>query len=289
MEPAADSAAIENSRRLEWTEGRYRYSVQRRNGAAVYSVTDGTETAEIPLGYALGRSSRTWVFESNGRYFESRVSYFPSIDGLGLTPGTPRPIPATVQQALGRSLETFEARDCFGCHATGARKGDTFQLESYENGVQCEACHGPGAEHAARASRGLARPGMIRSLRGMDADRVNDLCGSCHRTAEMALALNLSGVNSIRFQPYRLSLSRCYTNDRRIACVACHNPHAAAAKGDRPYDAKCLACHGSSRQCKVAKEACTSCHMPRYELPDARQVFTDHFIRIVRDGRRPPG
>jgi len=44
----------------------------------------------------------------------------------------------------------------------------------------------------------------------------------------------------------------------------------------------------SARSCPVGKEACISCHMPRYELPGANQVFADHWIRIPRKGEGYP-
>ena len=112
------------------------------------------------------------------------------------------------------------------------------------------------------------------------------------------------GVVNVRFQPYRLALSRCYDQgDPRISCLACHNPH----KNDEPdpafFDAKCLACHSSSVQkptaaspsrtrmahgCRVGKQLCVSCHMPKYEIPGSHFKFTDNDIRMVRAGEPYP-
>ena len=113
------------------------------------------------------------------------------------------------------------------------------------------------------------------------------------------------GVVNVRFQPYRLALSRCYDQgDPRISCLACHNPH----KNDQPdpafFDAKCLACHPSSVEkkppaaspsrtriahaCRVGKQLCVSCHMPKYEIPGSHFRFTDHDIRVVREGESYP-
>lgn len=123
----------------------------------------------------------------------------------------------------------------------------------------------------------------------MNAAQANALCGSCHRTFNMVLARGLEGVKTVRFQPFRLSLSKCYApGEPRMACTACHDPRLALDTGDRAYDAKCVACHSlgkaTARQkhSPVAQAACMSCHMPRCELPGAHQVFADHRIRIAR-------
>ena len=50
-----------------------------------------------------------------------------------------------------------------------------------------------------------------------------------------------SGINNIRFQPYRMFNSRGHnTNDPRVSCLACHNPHEKLQKDAAYYDAKCL-------------------------------------------------
>ena len=296
MESPLHCDFLDQNPRMTWSEGPYRYLIEKREDGIQYSVTDGTAAAETPLGFAVGHGrSQTYVFLREGRYYESRVSYYEKLGGLDLTLGTPSRTPASTQDALGRPLDDNEARECFGCHSTGARRGDKLQLDAYEYGVQCEACHGPGASHVASITDGKPKTGSIRSWKGMTAAQSNALCGSCHRTFNMVLARGLEGVKTVRFQPFRLSLSKCYApNDTRIACTACHDPHQALVTSDRAYDEKCLACHdakkGSARvkTCRVAQADCTSCHMPRYELPGAHQRFADHRIRVVRPGEPYP-
>jgi hypothetical protein len=107
---------------------------------------------------------------------------------------------------------------------------------------------------------------------------------------------DLGSFGNIRFQPYRLAKSSCYygdPKDRRISCIACHNPHEALVREPTFYDAKCLACHASStnsrastaaKPCRTATRRCSTCHMPKTDLPGAHAQFTDHFIRIGRAG-----
>jgi len=40
--------------------------------------------------------------------------------------------------------------------------------------------------------------------------------------------------------------------------------------------------------CKVATSNCVTCHMPKYDLPQTHAVFTDHEIRVVREGALDP-
>ena len=106
------------------------------------------------------------------------------------------------------------------------------------------------------------------------------------------------GSAFVRFQPYRLEKSRCFIgSDPRISCLACHDPHQPANHQIAYDDAKCLACHSegkpasagaAAKTCPVAKQNCTSCHMPKVELAGGHAAFTDHFIRIVKPGESYP-
>jgi hypothetical protein len=100
------------------------------------------------------------------------------------------------------------------------------------------------------------------------------------------------GLSNVRFQPYRIFNSKCYSDDRRISCIACHNPHEPMKRELTFYDAKCAACHSTkepqAKLCKVGKSDCVSCHMPKVELAGAHYKFADHRIRIVRPGEKYP-
>jgi hypothetical protein len=109
-----------------------------------------------------------------------------------------------------------------------------------------------------------------------------------------------AGRNNIRFQPYRIFKSQAhFVDDRRISCVACHDPHDRTAHEPAYYDAKCLACHLSGPKdaktperaasfCPVGTKQCATCHMPRVELPEMHHAFTDHWIRVVKPGEPVP-
>jgi hypothetical protein len=293
METIDRCEVLRRNPRLAWSDGAYRYLIEKTATGYPYTVTDGTHTAEAMLLYAFGqgKAGQTYVYEKDGQYYESRVSYFQERKGLDLTMGAQNLPPANIEQALGRRITAAEARECFGCHTTAARRGNELQLEKYEAGVQCEDCHGPGSDHVASIADGKPKPGTIRSLKGLSAEETNDLCGSCHRTWETVMLLQIRGTANVRFQPYRLTNSKCFlSGDRRIACTGCHNPHAALETGQKAYDTKCTACHnastaaGARKVCNVASENCVNCHMPRFEVPGSHHAFFDHWIRIARAG-----
>ena len=64
----------------------------------MYSVTDGVRTVTVPIGWAfgLGQAGQTYVFEQEGRFYESRVSFYKDIDGLDWTMGAINQVPLDV-------------------------------------------------------------------------------------------------------------------------------------------------------------------------------------------------
>ena len=189
-------------------------------------------------------------------------------------------------------MDAAGARDCFGCHSTGAVSQGALHFETLAPGVGCENCHGAAETHAAAVRAGELTKASLAQLGALTPEQMNQLCGRCHRTWRQIALHGPIGVNNVRFQPYRLTNSKCYDPaDARIRCTACHNPHGALETSLAAYDAKCMACHSGAAQaktCSVAKAGCVSCHMPKIDLPGAHARFTDHEIRIVRAGEPYP-
>jgi hypothetical protein len=286
---------------LSTTVGKYTYRIERKGTESEYSVTDGTNTVTMPIAWAMGGSAalgQTYILEKDGELYESRVSWFRELTGLGPTMGYVGNTPADLTQAAGRLIHMDEKLRCFGCHATNAVQGKQLTLDKLAPGVQCAHCHQGIDAHLAAVVAGNhdpAPPKDLHKLIGLSAEQTANFCGQCHRTwAEIAAQPN-PGIADIRFQPYRLTGSKCYDpDDARIGCLACHNPH---HDFDNPqkvnFDPKCLTCHAGgkpgAKACPVAKDKCVSCHMPRIDLPGAHYKFTDHRIRIVKPNEPFPG
>jgi len=301
MEPVEDSVILSTHPALTFQKGSYSYSITRNGKQSFYAVTDGKETISLPIQFAFGqgKAGQTYVLQYEGAYFESLVSYYDELKGLDFTIGAPRGVPTSLLGALGRRLSKSETLNCFRCHSTGGINGDQLQLEKLTPGIRCEACHGPGAEHIAAGK--AARPGakLIFNPARLSGDELTqEFCAACHRGTEEFSLLKSMAINNVRFQPYRVFQSKCYSDDRRISCTACHDPHEPLRRDAAYYDAKCLACHSlkakpASRTaghavqtmvagCRVATRNCTSCHMPKVDPPEAHFKFTDHFIRVVK-------
>ncbi|HYI95682.1 MAG TPA: multiheme c-type cytochrome [Bryobacteraceae bacterium] len=293
LQRAEQASILRENASLTFVEGAYRTTIERDSEGSKLRVTDGRDTvqARILWAFGLGTAGQTYVFGHQGAMYESRVSYYNALKGLGLTMGAQLAKPASLIEAVGRRMDKADVRDCFGCHSTGGVRGNEIAWESMIPGVSCESCHGAAAEHVAARRDGNRTQGSLRKLQTLSAEEMNDLCGTCHRTWGQVIQMNLRGPLNVRFQPYRITNSKCFdAEDRRIACTACHDPHKQVSTSPAAYDSKCLACHSQKgrKTCHTAKANCVTCHMPRVELEGAHFQFADHQIRTVRQGEPYP-
>lgn len=288
MQTVGDCVILKAHPLLTFQRGKYSYRIERRGSQSLYSVTDGVQTITVPIGWAfgLGQVGQTYVFERDGRFYESQVSFYKAIDRLDLTLGAINQVPLDLLQAAGREMGRPERAQCFHCHATNAGEGLNLNLAGLIPGIQCERCHGPAAGHLAGFETGQSV--AMKKLTDGSAEQVNTFCGSCHRTWDEIATGPKLGVANVRFQAYRITNSKCFdTADARISCITCHDPHQPLNRDEASYDPRCLACHSeggkaTARLCKVSKNNCASCHMPQIEMPGSHHSFTDHQIRIVR-------
>lgn len=281
--------------KLTFTRANYSYEIETRDGQSTYTVTDGKDKLSVPIRWSFGIRSQTWVFEYRGLFYESLVSYFAPINGLDITIGDNSIHPQTLLEAFGRELSDRETKSCFGCHATRAVAGNRLQLEGIIPGVQCERCHTGAERHLQSISQGKT-DSIPPKLGRLSPEEISNFCGQCHRTWERVARDHLRGEINVRFQPYRMANSKCYDGgDRRMSCIACHDPHRDIVRGAAAYDTKCVACHSGAagtsakvKSCRVATSGCSTCHMPKIDLPGGHLVYTDHQIRVVRAGEPYP-
>lgn len=144
--------------------------------------------------------------------------------------------------------------DCGRCHTTG------FSAEGHQNGlegiigrwkfegVQCEACHGPGRKHVGS---------------GLKADIVINagVCINCHGKKPLD-EIPLKGVF---LQEYTEANQLLKSSMGVFSCTVCHNPHQSSL---RSILKKCESCHqetaieykGSFMELRGV--GCIDCHMP---------------------------
>ncbi|HEX3557668.1 MAG TPA: multiheme c-type cytochrome [Pyrinomonadaceae bacterium] len=303
-ERGAECEVLKSRAPLTFRNGPYTYKITREGDHVTYTVGDGSSTISEPLLFCFGEgvAGQTYIFRHGGVFYESRVSYFPSLQNLDITILHPRSVPTSLEDALGRPMSEEAARGCFSCHTTAVFGGTRFQTERAAPGVSCEACHGPGERHVAAARAKNLKDPQIFNPTDLDAIELSqEFCGACHQGFDTVMSLaGQGGAANIRFQPYRIFNSRGHLlNDKRMSCTACHDPHDQLQHDEAFYDTKCLACHlSNSREpktemrsapaCPVSTKQCASCHMPKVELPEMHYKFTDHWIRVVRPGEPVP-
>jgi len=306
---AADAEVLHTHPNLTFSVGVYRYLIKSDEQHSLYSVSNGAETLSSPLLWAFGtpRIGQSYLFKrEDGHFYEARVTYFESLKNLGFTPSRDLPSPKDAEEAMDRPVGAAEIGLCFGCHTTASTIDGKFDEEHLILGVTCEACHGPGAKHVAamktlmNGNLNTRQGNIFNSATLSPADSV-DFCGACHGTWWDVKLSGVKGVSTARSAPYRLVTSKCWgkKGDARITCIACHDPHEQLQTESAAYDHACLKCHVTApgqkptaehpgAACPVGTKNCTSCHMQKVYVPEMHDKFTDHRIRIAREGEPFP-
>ncbi|MEZ5361691.1 MAG: multiheme c-type cytochrome [Bryobacterales bacterium] len=132
---------------------------------------DMARRSVVDWAFGAGDQAVTFVSQVDDQwYLEHYWTFYSTTGRYGPTPGHQMTEADDLGQALGVMYRTLspqtEILRCFRCHSTGPiALGEGFAIEPSEQGVQCEACHGPGAEHAA-----LATAGKLDSSRPVDRE-----------------------------------------------------------------------------------------------------------------------
>jgi DmsE family decaheme c-type cytochrome len=187
------------------------------------------------------------------------------------------------------------ADTCIACHGGDASIMSLFQTphavptdsaSPFGSGqLQCEACHGPGGEHAGRVRRGQERPSLIRFSADSETEISvqNGMCLECHG-------------DSVGFAWHGSS----HDNDE-VACAGCHQSHnthdpvlSTASQPDVCFD-----CHQQQRSQAMkpyshpldeGKMDCSGCHRPHGQTTDrlfVRQTLNDTCYECHAEKRGP--
>lgn len=302
LEPVESCEILKANPRLNFRNGAYNYQIVREGKQSIYTISNGQNSISEPVLYCFGqgKAGQTYLLRHKGVFYESRVSYYRQIQGLDFTIIHSHSVPDSLEDGLGRPMSMEAAQGCLNCHSTAAVNAAQLQLDHLMPGVTCEGCHGPGEKHVAAIKAGRKNLQIFNPAK-LEADELSqEFCGACHVSFEKALLMpKQGGENNLRYQPYRIFNSRGHSGDARTSCVACHDPHDKLPEDAAFYDSKCLACHLTTRDqvktatrsaaaCPVSRQQCTTCHMPKIDLPGGHAKFTDHWIRIVKPGEATP-
>lgn len=169
--------------------------------------------------------------------------------------------------------------DCAQCHTTGYTASDNATGASFitgswnEEGVGCEACHGPGSSH--RDNPAGVKPAL-------DPKKS---CSACHAQAddtavkaEGGLILHAQQAAELKASPMAL-----------FTCASCHNAHASAHYDEKAAGKglvkECSACH-TDKKIGLGMQSlkCTDCHMAYAVKSGVHIVFKDSDNKTIAQG-----
>jgi len=268
-------------------------------------ISRGGVSGEYTAAYVVGSGHRAfgYLVQIGNYLFQSPISYQTQEKAWIMAPGYEDNATPDFNRPVG-----FE---CLLCHSGKPRlvKGTRNRYENpavTEEGISCERCHGPTAQHVAKPSRAnIVNPGRLAP------DARDSVCEQCHLQGDARILnpaknwddfipgdalektftvfIGDSGDNTplkVISQSQQLRRSVCWQKSgSRLWCGTCHDPHSEPAEKAAHYREKCLGCHGApqARNHPPATSDCVGCHMPsRGTVDGAHAAFTDHQIR-----RRP--
>jgi hypothetical protein len=290
---------------------------KRRDGLYQASYVDGKLRRRQRFDITFGSNrGETFLYWKDNKVYQMPVTYYISLHHWGNSPG---------YSADSVNFNRMLGSRCFECHSSYIRKISAESVQPGEPelldkralvmGIDCERCHGPGAEHASFQTRnpGEKQAKYITRIGLLTRQQRIDLCSVCHAgntnimtrsTFDFKPGDTLANYNSgERFHAYRdvanidvhgnqvklLTGSKCFLSST-IECSTCHTMHNKEVKTVAVYSTYCTGCHSVAKHnfCKMAGQAgqaiynnCIDCHMP---------VKASHSIVINGPGKQinPP-
>ena len=261
------------------------YQVQYNNGVEVKK-----QRFNIVVG--SGRKGQSYLSWSDSHLVQLPITYFTPAKQWSNSPGYNPHIPTFNRPITSRCLE---------CHSTyfqtvsiSSKKQEAFDPNKIIYGIECEKCHGPGANHvqfhlknsADTVGNNIVNPGKL------SRERLLDLCTLCHGGAlnktkpsfsfqagdtlsnyfsTRAAMLHADNIDVHGNQFGLMALSKCFKMSS-LTCITCHNVHENENGKIETFSQRCVSCHSAShgKVCKLTDrigatitQNCIDCHMPK--------------------------
>lgn len=296
--------------------------MSERNGKYFISTfLDRNEMEEFEISYAVGGIWKQQYLTkfSNGAFqllpVQWNVKTREWVDYHGLKDRTPD------SESYWSSRARTWQKNCAKCHTTGFKenfKDGKYESAWTDNGVGCEACHGPGSHHVNIAVLQkldtIFNPGTF-----YDDRRANQICGSCHTrgkstdgqyeypatyTVGAELDFHYDEITpetaEKRFWPDGSSqgnhqqwvdFQKSVMYSKGVKCWSCHDPHKPAAGNYASLrlagNTLCQSCHGQPAGKGAFTHSihdngnCTACHLPKTVKSATRGDIAAHTFYAI--------
>jgi len=170
--------------------------------------------------------------------------------------------------------EYVGTNNCGMCHPQEKKAYDTNAHSKAdgglktEDGIGCEACHGPGQAHVAIGPAKLAELGKEKGDLKILVSKNNqnmEMCKNCHTRTDNDNIILAADDLIVDLQEYS-ELARSKKAQFKVTCTMCHDQHISVReKGG--IKRQCLVCHTGKFKVEIKIKAmaglsCEDCHMP---------------------------
>ncbi len=251
-----------------------------------------------------GAKGQTYLSWRNNELFQLPISYLTSANEWANSPGYPKKI------VYNRPVTSR----CLECHSTyvtvlsaPGKEPEEYDHNEILYGVECEKCHGPGANHVTYemqhpkdlVGKYIINPATFTRQQSLD------LCALCHGgrlqkttpsfefiagdTLANYFVKDNSGptISEIDVHGNQYGLlqeSKCFQMSG-MTCLTCHNTHEYERGKEALFSQRCMACHNKEHGtfCKInslsvasIKSNCIDCHMPKQPSMSVALLLQGH-------------